>query len=58
MAFLSGMAETALFSKARSVNCRDQCMHMKVLLQSVSARMYGFHMHVGRVELQQGLAEC
>jgi hypothetical protein len=33
-------------------------MHMKVLLQSVSARMYGFHMHVGRVELQQGLAEC
>jgi len=31
---------------------------MKGSMQNMSAGMYGFHMHVGSVVLQQGLAEC
>jgi len=41
-----------------SVNCRDQCVRMKGSMQNMSAGMYGFHMHVGSIVLQQGLAEC
>ena len=62
MLFLSGMYPMTnsrnCTCQQSSVNCRDQCVRMIESMQSMSANMHEFRMHVGSIALQLWLAEC